>query len=203
MARGADRAPLARRRRRAPGRRPRGSGSRGRRRCARARAGRPGSRRCGRAGCPRCARRAAASRRGGIDVERDRVDVAEDRRRRPRRAGSWTEATKLSGRRQDLVALAPAEARGRPRCSAGGAAGDGDRVVAAQPARELALELAPASGPSESRPERSTSSTSSSSRSPRSGRASGICSATRMPSVRRAAGRRTRASPPAPPRRPR
>ena len=203
--RGADRAGPPRRRRRAPGRRPRASacshrvGER-----ARGRAGRPGSRRCAPAGSPRCARRRPPRRCGRVDVERDRVDVAEDRRRAlvEQAVGRGDEAERG---RQHLVALAPPEARGPPRCRPAVPLETATASSTPSQLGERRARTRSASGPSESRPERSTSRTSSSSRAPRSGRASGICSCSRAACLRsgRVAGRRTRASRPAPPRRPR
>ena len=110
--------------------------------------------------------------RRGVEVERARVDVGEDRRRALEdeavRGGDERER-----RRDHLVA----RARG-PRC---GRAGGGPAV----PLETAAAYGAPTRsakssskrsivGPSESRPERSTSRTSSSSRSSRYGRESGI-----------------------------
>ena len=84
----------------------------------------------------------ALARRGGrggrVEVERHRVDVAEDR------AGALVEQAvgggdEAEGAGQDLVAGAPAE-RPHAEVQAGGAAGDRNRVLDAEPLGEGTLE---------------------------------------------------------------
>ncbi len=162
------------------------------------------SRRCGPGGRRRCARPTADRRGGRVDVERRRVDVAEDR------LGALVEQAVGGGdeaerRGQHLVAGAPAElADGEVERRR--AAGDGDGVVDAEPRGE-ARSNSPSIGPSESIPERRTSRTSSSSRSPEDGAGErdplGVAQRPAPRRRPRAAGTRTRASRPAPPRTPR
>ena len=82
----------------------------------------------------------ADRRRGGVavEVEGDRVDVAEDRHR-PLVEEAVGRGDEAEGAGQDLVALAPAECP-HPEVQGGGAAGDHDRVLDPEPGGELALE---------------------------------------------------------------
>ena len=133
--------------------------------------------------------------RRGVEVERLRVDVAEDRPHPlvEQAVGGGDEAEAgWSGPRSP--ALQPSART--PRCSA---AVPLETATASSTPSQAAKSRSKRSpiGPSESCPERRTSSTSSSSRAPISGRASGIGSSSGL------TGRRTPASRPGPPRRPR
>ena len=173
---------------------------------ARAPAGRPGSRRCGPAGARRSAR-PPPPRPLGVEVEGDRVDVAEDRLGAlvEQAVGGGDEAERAG---DDLVALAPAQ-RADAEVERGRAARDRDRVVVRRASRRSRARTARASGPARAGRSERPRAPAPPRAAPRSGRASGIGSFTRggarcRPSrVAGAAGRRTRASRPAPPTRPR
>ena len=172
VAAGADRAAPRSRPRRATRRRPRGSRARARRRAPPARPSPPGSRRCGPAGCPTVRSPTAAAAAAG-----SRLRVSGSTSQKTGRAPSYSrqlaEATKLKG----LVRTsspAPHPCSRTPRCSA---AVPLETATASSTPSQAANSRSKRSpiGPSESRPERSTSTTSSSSRAPSSGLASGIC----------------------------
>ena len=187
---------------------------------------RPRARRCPRSAAIRSI--GSIGRRPAEDVDREQAgrrvpDLRLDRRRG--RSSVWAgstsqntglassksrqleEATKLSGVVRTSSPLPHPSAR-TARCNAAvpleTATASGTPSQAAKSASKRG-----SIGPSESIPERSTSRTSSSSRSPSTGRASGrsgavnSAAAAGRPRRRRAAGRRTRATPRAPPRKPR
>ena len=109
----------------------------------------------------------------GIDVEGDGVDVAEDRLGAlvEEAVGGGDEAERA---RDDLVPPSPPH-RAHAEVKRGRAARHGDRIARRRARRRNRCSKRSSIGPSDSRPERSTSSTSSSSRWPMSGCASGIC----------------------------
>ena len=123
-----------------------------------------------------------------VEVQRDRVDVAEDRPRAlVEQAVRRGDEAERAG--HHLVARRPSRAPG-PRGAA--PRSRRRRRPRRRPRASSAKSRSKRSsiGPSESRPERSTSSTSSSSRSPSSGRASGIGSARAHRHARRRRRRR-------------
>ena len=137
----------------------------------------------------------ADGRRGGlgVEVERLRIDVAEDR------PGALVEQAvgrgdEAEGAGQDLVARAPAE-RPHAEVQRRGAAGDRDRVARLRARRRARARSARPSGPARADP-------SAAPRAPAPPRAR-RARVGRAGSAPRSAGTRTPASRPAPPRRPR
>ncbi len=196
-------------------------------RSARAPAWPRGTRRCPPGRIPDVRSRDRRAGRRRIEVQRHRVDVAEHGRRalvqQAVRRGDEAERA-----RHHLVAGAPAECPD-PEVERRGARRDGDRVVDAEPVREIGARSAPAPGPARAVPSASPRAPAPPRARPRSGRARGRTRTARRllrsrsspgrdhvarrsaPLPRRAggvrggrwAGRRTRASRRAPPTRPR
>ena len=118
----------------------------------------------------------AGSGRGGlrVEVERDRVDVAEDRARAlvEQAVGRGDEA---EGAGQDLVAGAPAQ-RPHPEVQRRGAAGDRNRVLDPEPLRQLPARSARPSAPARAGPSAAPPAPAPPRGRRCSGCASGICS---------------------------